>query len=498
MADEFGDFQTPQELATDVCQFLARRGISPATVLEPTCGVGNFLLAALDRFPACDCLGVEINESYLEALKTSLRLRGSADRVRTIHHSFFTLDWPKTVLDLPEPLLVLGNPPWVTNSQLGTLGSKNLPAKSNFQGRVGLDALTGKSNFDISEWMLIQLLELLRGRRAWLGVLCKNAVARKVLAHSWKYGIPFDWAEMRGFDAGKFFGAAVDACLLVCSLSQTGGSKVCAVYPDFDADVPSGVIGYLEGHLVADVGAYERRRHMVGQSLYQWRSGVKHDCSKVMELRRESNGFRNGLGELVQLERDYVFPMLKSSELAGGRVAAPVRWMIVPQQRIGGDTKEIQYLAPNTWRYLVKHGEALDRRGSSIYRNKPRFSVFGVGDYTFSPWKVAISGFYKKLTFSVVGSSGEKPIVLDDTGYFLPCQSGEETRYIASLLNSPIAQDFFSAFIFWDAKRPITVDLLRRLDLRVLAQEAGSVDVFDSFSPRPPKAGRQPLGLFDC
>jgi hypothetical protein len=33
--------------------------------------------------------------------------------------------------------------------------------------------------------------------------------------------------------------------------------------------------------------------------------------------------------------------------------------------------------------------------------------------------------------------------------------------------------------VFWDAKRPITADLLRRLDLRRLAKEKGCESEFD-------------------
>ena len=33
----------------------------------------------------------------------------------------------------------------------------------------------------------------------------------------------------------------------------------------------------------------------------------------------------------------------------------------------------------------------LDNRKSSIYNKRPRFSIFGIGDYSFSKWKVAIS-----------------------------------------------------------------------------------------------------------
>jgi methylase of polypeptide subunit release factors len=151
--DEFGDFQTPLPLATDVCRFLAGNGIEPAAVVEPTCGVGNFVLSAVEQWPNANHLGVEINPVYVENL---LPLVGRKARVE--QQNFFTFDWLGAFRDLPEPVLVLGNPPWVTNARLGSLGSSNLPEKSNFQGHVGLDAITGKSNFDISEWMLIRLL----------------------------------------------------------------------------------------------------------------------------------------------------------------------------------------------------------------------------------------------------------------------------------------------------------------------------------------------------
>lgn len=42
---------------------------------------------------------------------------------------------------------------------------------------------------------------------------------------------------------------------------------------------------------------------------------------------------------------------------------------------------------------------------------------------------------------------------------------------IAKMLNSDVARQFFSAFVFWDAKRPVTVELLQRLNLLALAKE---------------------------
>jgi hypothetical protein len=479
---EFGDFQTPHALAREVCKLLSDRGLAPATIVEPTCGIGNFLFAALDQFPMTEkSLGVEINPAYVDRLLALLPATSYSSKIRVLKDSFFHADWATLLRELADPLLVIGNPPWVTNAHLGSLKSNNLPKKTNFQNHSGLDALTGKSNFDISEWMLIKLLELLAGRNATLAMLCKTAVARKVLVHAWKTGIRLADAEIHSIDTAMFFDAAVHACLLVCYVAPSGLNDNCRVYGRLGGDEPTRIIGFRDGRPVADVPAYNRWKHLEGKEFYKWRSGVKHDCSTVMELRKEGTQYRNGLGELVELEDDYLFPMLKSSELANGRTKTPLRWMVVTQRSVGGDTGGISVRAPKTWKYLSEHGEALDRRASSIYRNRPRFSVFGVGDYSFAPWKVAISGFYKKLQFTAVGNVGGKPIVLDDTAYFVACHTEQEARYIASLLNSEAAREFFSAFIFWDAKRPITVEVLRRIDLLALARELGSEETMVGF-----------------
>jgi hypothetical protein len=473
--EEFGDFQTPASLARQVCKLLAARRVAPTSILEPTCGAGSFLLAALDHFPGLKrALGVEINPDHVNRLTAALRLRSDAAKVQIVQGDFFAFDWPKHLADFPDPILVLGNPPWVTNARLGALRGKNLPKKSNFQNHSGLDAVTGKSNFDISEWMLIRILELLAGRQATIAMLCKSAVARKVLAHAWKNGITLGGADVYSIDAEERFGASVEACLLVCALAPSPGPRQCRVYSSLKDDQPERAIGYEGGQLIADLPAYQRWRHLEGRSPYAWRSGIKHDCARVMELRKEGSRYRNGLGELVELEDDFLYPMLKGSELANGRVQRPRRWMIVPQKAVGDDTAFLRVQAPKTWRYLQEHGEALDRRASSIYRKRPRFAVFGVGPYSFSPWKVAIAGLYKKLHFTVVGSVAGKPIVLDDTCAFVACESEEEAAFLAGLLGSPAAQEFLSSLVFWDAKRPVTIELLRRLNVLALARACGA------------------------
>src|SRR6266545_2183182 len=47
-AQEYGDFQTPLSLARAVCQKLFGLGYRPEVLIEPTCGKGNFIIAALE------------------------------------------------------------------------------------------------------------------------------------------------------------------------------------------------------------------------------------------------------------------------------------------------------------------------------------------------------------------------------------------------------------------------------------------------------------------
>jgi len=454
---EFGDYQTPPELADRCCRLVQDLGIRPVSLLEPTCGVGRFLQSALRHFPEVEwARGIEINEEY--AREASERTRAEIEVA-----NIFTLDWSRVMQQLTDPLLIIGNPPWVTNSSLCSLGSANLPVKENVHRHAGLDALTGKSNFDISEWILLRLFEQMNGRNGAVAMLCKTAVARKALRHAWKNDMQTGRARMFGIDSKKQFSAAVDACLLVCPFAPGSSENECVL--------ESGqVMGYRDGELIADVRCYDAHKHLRGPSAYKWRSGIKHDCATVMEFRREGGWLKNGLGEVVDIEDSLLFPLMKSSDV--GSLSEPRRYVLVPQTRIAEDTSMLQQRAPKTWEYLQRHRERFESRGSAIYRGRPAFSIFGVGEYAFAPWKVAISGFYKSLRFRVIGPFEDRPVMLDDTVYFLPCYSGREAAELAGALNSAEAVSFFSARVFWDAKRPITVSLLGQLSIEKLVAGA--------------------------
>jgi hypothetical protein len=469
---EYGDFQTPHSLAKRVVSLVAELFGTPQIVIEPTAGLGAFLKASVERWGEhADYIGYEINKAYVDLARTSLKQYG----VEIHHLDFFNEDWQQNIARSGNSrVLIIGNPPWVTNSDLGQLGSKNLPAKSNFQGLRGFDARTGKSNFDIAESMLMRLLESIPSDGA-IAMLCKTMTARKVLRHFWKTDAGREGSRLFLIDAKSEFDVSVDACLFFTTGKRTD-ERVATVYSDLDPTSAFTRFGLVDGDLVSDVDAYQAYKRLDGgSSKYVWRSGLKHDAAKVMEFVRAGDKLVNGFGQAVSIEQDYVFPLLKSSDVGNGRTAIR-RAVLVTQRHTSDDTATIKQKAPNTWKYLQRYGEWLDARKSSIYRDRPRFSVFGIGPYSFAPWKVAVSGLYKNISFVVIPPYDGRPVMVDDTCYFIPCHSKKEAELLCALLSSKEARAFLKSLVFTDSKRPITIDLLRRISFVELARIHGKLD----------------------
>lgn len=475
---QFGDFQTPDELAEEVIRTLRlNHKLSPEVVIEPSCGKGAFLRASLNEFSDSKIIGLDINGEYVKEAKLSIVGSPNSENVTVYESDFFNTNWKALISNLSGYILVIGNPPWVTSSELSVLNSRNLPSKSNFQNRRGIEAITGSGNFDISEWMLLQYVEWLSKREGTIALLCKYSIARKVIRQvKKKSGNRFS-SYIYLIDAKTYFRASVEACLLILSTGSDNNSD-CKVYKNLNSKQASYLIGERDGLILRNTAKYEKWRHLSGQDLrYIWRSGIKHDCSKVMELERlHDTSFLNGMGERCFLEEDYLYPLLKSSDIGNGRTDNYRKLVLITQQSVGDDTSLIQNKAPKTWQYLLNNDQYLKNRKSSIYKNKPPYSIFGIGLYSFRSWKIAISGLYKRLGFCLIEPLDGKPVMFDDTVNFLSFETEEEAKFVFELVTSDPALEFLDSMIFWDEKRPITIDILRRLSLKAVAKELGVLE----------------------
>jgi len=464
---EYGDFQTPFELSHLMVDIINEKNICPNVIIEPTCGLGNVLLTAYNFFKPHKAVGIEINNTYCKLLKE--QIKENINVLILNNDVFSSFDILKQEISNDNINLFIGNPPWVTNSELSSIESINLPKKTNIKNLRGIEAITGKSNFDITEYIIIKLLNEFKQMKSVFAFLCKTSVARNILKYCWKNNINYNEALMYPIDSKKYFNAAVDACYFIIDATNKKINNECKVFDSIEGKKYINTIGLYQDTMIVNMDTFKSHNYL-GKSNYIWRNGIKHDCSRVMEFDIINSSLVNGYGEIVDIEDDLLFPLLKSSDIANGKIEIRKK-VLVTQQQVGGETDYIKFKFPKTWQYLNDHITDFEKRKSSIYKNKPNFSIFSIGEYSFYPYKIAISALYKNINFIMIYPINEKPVMVDDTCNFISCRNESEANLLFYLLTDKKTKVFLESIIFWDSKRPITTEILNSIDIKKIANE---------------------------
>jgi hypothetical protein len=481
---EYGDFQTNSDLANKVVLHLSSKNISPKIVIEPTCGRGNFIVASLLNFKNIkNVFGIEIYKPYVWETKFNIidffldNPKANKPEISIIHCNIFDFDFKQIAQKYStKDVLIIGNPPWVTNSKLGSLNSTNLPKKTNFKNHSGLDAMTGKGNFDIAEFITLTMIETFQNMNGHLLLLVKNSVIKNIVFDQNKNRYKIAFIEKQCIDSKKEFNVSVEAALFYCKLNSNPTFD-CKEFNFYDNETSYLKFGWLSDKFVSNIDTYIYTKEFDGECPFVWRQGLKHDCSNVMEFDKVNGHYINGLNEEIKLEDGLVYGILKSSDLKNTVINQTRKFTIVTQKKVGQETNYIKREYPKTYKYLTSHQASFDARKSSIYNNKPLFSIFGIGDYSFKPFKVAISGLYKTFHFTLILPQDNKPVMLDDTCYLIGFDKIEFAVYSLMLLNSDTTMQFLQSVTFADAKRTFTKDILMRIDLLELAKHIDKADL---------------------
>ena len=150
----------------------------------------------------------------------------------------------------------------------------------------------------------------------------------------------------------------------------------------------------------------------------------------------------------LAIEPDLIYPLLRGRDVRRWR-ASPSTHMILaqdPQTRRGIPEEKMRREWPKTYSYLRRFEKQLRQR--SGYRKyfrpaDPFYSMYDVGPYTLSPWKVLWPEVGHTVRAGVCGRAKEdsaKAALPDHTIIAISCQTAEESHYLCALLNSSPAQ----------------------------------------------------------
>ena len=262
--EEYGDYQTNENLSLSICHRLKDKNIDPQIIIEPTCGKGNFILSSLRVFNNIEKIfAIEIQEHYLWTLKFRLidffieNPSLNRPQIYISNISVFDYDFSQIKNKIKdEKLLILGNPPWVTNSALSILNSTNLPRKYNIKRTKGIEAITGKSNFDIGEYIILNLLDLFSIYYGHFAFLIKNSVIKNIIYDQKINNYQIGKIEKYSIDSMKEFGASVDSSLFLCEMHNS---------PDYFANEGNfydfkitNTLGWVDGKFASNITKYKK------------------------------------------------------------------------------------------------------------------------------------------------------------------------------------------------------------------------------------------------
>ena len=173
-------------------------------------------------------------------------------------------------------------------------------------------------------------------------------------------------------------------------------------------------------------------RSALGDCSYRIRHGLKDDAKAVFSV-------DDAL--LAEIEPTHVYPYLRSKHVVKWGLFGHDRFL-VPQRQAGEDNEAtLERQTPRTYDYLRRHRERLDARGSSWFDSGPFYSLFGLGPYTWAPYKVVWCRLGFKPHFVVVSTVdddelGRKTVVPGDHCMFVGCDDEDEAHYLCALLNA--------------------------------------------------------------
>jgi hypothetical protein len=183
---------------------------------------------------------------------------------------------------------------------------------------------------------MLMMFEHFSKYKGHLAMLVKNSVIKNLLQFLPSSDYKISNMLALKINAKQCFNASVEASLFKCSFIPNKLSTTCKVSSLLSPSTIESEFGWVGNKFVSNEVLYEQNKKYDGVSPFTWRQGIKHDCSKVMELQLLHTGkFLNGFKKEIDVETDLIFSLAKSSDLNTSVVSKLRKHIIITQKSRG-------------------------------------------------------------------------------------------------------------------------------------------------------------------
>jgi hypothetical protein len=476
-----GEYYTPDWLAEHVLDEL---GYAGQRLVDPACGSGTFLIAAINRLRRhlghlsaeellarilSSVAGFDVNPLAVLTARANYRLAirdltppGAEPHVPVEQRDSIVEPAPGW---LGQADFVAGNPPWIAWDHLPEAYRERTKPLWRDYGLFSLPAAAGRQGGgkkDLAALMLYAAADRYLREGGRLGfVITQTLFQSKGAGDGFRrFRIGSEGAALgvwRVDDMVRrkpFEGAANWTAVVFLEKGRETAYPVryvrwepreeCAARPVDPARPTSPWIIVPKDETAPATGPSDYRAHAGAYSggangVYWLRVVGREGANLVVENLGECGKRAVACGRHV-IEPDLVYPLLRWRDVGrfNARPSAHILLAQDPAARTGIDETRMQASFPLTYAYLKRFERVLRRRRSSAVRalmeRGPFYSMFAVGPYTLAPVKVVWRRMDRRMNAAVV--EGARPVIPQETCVFIAAESSDEAHYLCARLNS--------------------------------------------------------------
>jgi hypothetical protein len=408
---------------------------------------------------------------------------------------------------------IIGNPPWVRWSRLPETYRKRVKRFCDYYGLVSGRSYTGGIESDISTVLTFSVVDHWLKPGGRIGFLITSTVFKSSSATGFRIGrlpdskgIRIDQIEDLS-NIQPFPDAANATSIYIATKVEDAAQAIfsqvpCRIWSAKESAriTPSMSIGEVQGKVVFDDGEacpvgkfgsplfmgrkadYDEASSLKGESkkyLLQAHRGTVTDLSRVywVKVERYSPETNRALirtltkeelsgARMVEstegawIEADVLFPLPRGRDVGRYCIKSEGWYQIIPNRHYAKFANEEEFAEtfPATFSYLMNYADLLSERSTyKRYQKRmglPIYSIYCVGDYSFSPYKVAWLEQQDPRNFraTVVTEDAStrlpnKVIVPDHKLYYVVIDSLKEAHYLCAFLNSHPVRTWLGGFL---------------------------------------------------
>ncbi|PSQ21106.1 type I restriction endonuclease subunit M [Halobacteriales archaeon QS_9_67_15] len=511
---QLGEYYTPKGVAELAVGEIEVDDFETDTVLDPGCGSGIFLATCvdakrealdLDPGPLVDVItdtvyGIDLNPVAVKSAKLSyllslLPVLADSDVDRLELPVFLTdslgltrddrIRFGDDTLDLTVDHLV-GNPPWITWGSLSEsvrdAWRETYVTQLDLLPHDGVESRLGHGNDDISVPFLWVCIHHYLDEGGDASFVLKRDITKgpagRLLRTQHVNSRPVAVRHIHDFNRLRPFGDDVGVHSAVYTLAADSE-------PSFPIAVDSwtrgeGATSFAAAEAMRETLDYEEtgmvpveeddtssswvredaENQALGECAHDIRHGVKDDAKDVYGVERS---------QLDELEHDHVYPYIQSKHVVKyGLFGHDLHLVPVCEANEDNET-ELQRNCPKTYGYLESNRQTLEDRSSTWLDEGTFYNVFGLGEYTWSDYKVVWCRLGFKPHFAVVSTVAdedldEKMVVPGDHFMFISTDDEYEAHFLCGLLNSSVYQTSLEG-VASEGKSSLTKTVVSGLEL---------------------------------